>query len=171
MRAAYWNYIEKIIYDLPINEPGQFDSSRAKSKNLFSYIKTTRSDNSGVTPLKNEGTLITETEEKTNILNQQFQSVLTNETDLNIPDKGPSPHPSPIHISETGINKLSANLNPHKACGPDNINGRILKELIDQIAPILTDFFLNHLKQEKHQKIGNTQTLLRHLKKEKHINL
>jgi hypothetical protein len=78
---------------LPINEPGQFDSSRTKSKTLFSYIKGTRSDNSGVTPLKNEGKLITETEEKANILNQQFQSVLTNETDLNIPDKGPSPHP------------------------------------------------------------------------------
>jgi hypothetical protein len=67
---------------------------------------------------------------------------------------------------------LLANLNPHKACGPDNINGRVLKELKDQIAPILTEFFfLNHLKQEKHQKIGNTQTLLRHLKKEKNINM
>jgi hypothetical protein len=40
-----------------------------------------------------EGKLITETEEKANILNQQFQSALTNETDLNIPDKGPSSHP------------------------------------------------------------------------------
>jgi hypothetical protein len=52
--------------------------------------------------------LITETEEKANILNQQFQSVFTNETDLNIPDKGPSPHPQmpSINISETGINKL-----------------------------------------------------------------
>jgi hypothetical protein len=42
-------------------------------------------------------------------------------------------------ISETGINKLLANLNQHKACGPDNINGRVLKELKDQIAPILTE--------------------------------
>jgi hypothetical protein len=59
----------------------------------FIFLVLTRSDNSGVTPLKKEGKLITETEEKANILNQQFQSVLTNETDLNIPDKGPSPHP------------------------------------------------------------------------------
>jgi hypothetical protein len=82
--------------------------------------------------------LITETEEKANILNQPFQSVFTNETDLNIPDKGPSPHPQMPSIytliSETGINKLLANLNQHKACGPDNINGRLLKELKDQIA-------------------------------------
>jgi hypothetical protein len=93
LRAAYWNYIEKIICDLPIYEPGQFDSSRAKPKNLFNYIKSTHSDNSEVTPLRKESKLITETEEKANILNQQFQSVLTNETDLHIPDKSPSPHP------------------------------------------------------------------------------
>jgi hypothetical protein len=78
---------------LPIYEPGQFDSSRAKPKNLFNYIKSTHSDNSEVTPLRKESKLITETEEKANILNQQFQSVLTNETDLHIPDKSPSPHP------------------------------------------------------------------------------
>ena len=129
LRAAYWSYIEKIICDLPINEPGQFDSSKAKPKNLFSYIKSTRSDNSGVTPLKKEGKLITETEEKANILSQQFESVFNNETYLNIPGKGPSPHPQipSIHISETGINTFLSNLNPHKTCGPDNINGRVLK--------------------------------------------
>jgi hypothetical protein len=90
LRAAYWNYIEKIICDLPIYEPGQFDSSRAKPKNLFNYIKSTRSDNSEVTPLRKESKLITETEEKANILNQQFQSVLINEKHLHIPDKSPS---------------------------------------------------------------------------------
>jgi hypothetical protein len=141
LRAADCNYIEQIICDLPINEPGQLDSSRAKSGNLFSYIKSTRSDNSWVAPLEKEGTLITETEEKANILNQQFQSGFINETDLNIPDKGQSLHlqMSYMHISETGINKLLANLNPHKASGPDSINGRVLKELKDQIAPILTN--------------------------------
>ena len=129
MRAAYWNYIEKIICDLPINESGQFDSSSAKPKNLFSYVKNIRSDNSWVAPLKKEGKLITETEEKANILNQQFQSVFNNETYLNIPEKGPSPHPQIpyIHISETGINQFLSSLNPHKACGPDNINGPVLK--------------------------------------------
>jgi hypothetical protein len=48
-------------------------------------------------------------------------------------------------ISETGINKLLANLNPHKTCGPDNINGRVLKELKDQIAPILTEILKKSL--------------------------
>jgi hypothetical protein len=40
---------------------------------------------------------------------------------------------------------LLANLNPHKACGPDNINGRVLKELKDQFAPILTEFVFKSL--------------------------
>ena len=80
-----------MICDILIDEPGQYETAKAKPKNLFSYIKSTRSDNTGVAPLKKDGKLVTDTEEKANILNQQFQSVFTDETDDNIPDKGTSP--------------------------------------------------------------------------------
>jgi hypothetical protein len=43
-----------------------------------------------------------------------------------------------INISSAGVSKLLCNLNPHKACGLDNIHGRVLKELNEQVAPILT---------------------------------
>ena len=46
-----------------------------------------------------------------------------------------------IIITENGINKLLQNINIHKASGPDNIHGRILKECTTQIAPILTTLF------------------------------
>jgi hypothetical protein len=40
LRAAYWNNIEKIICDLPINEPGQFDSSSVIYRFIcFSFLK------------------------------------------------------------------------------------------------------------------------------------
>ena len=91
LRSAYWNYIEKIITDIPIDEPDQHKTSKAKHKNLFSYIKSIRTENSGVAPLKSDGILVTDTQEKANILNNQFQSVFTNETNTNIPDKGTSP--------------------------------------------------------------------------------
>jgi hypothetical protein len=29
----------------------------------------------------------------------------------------------------------------HKACGPDNINSRVMKDLKDQVAPILTKIY------------------------------
>jgi hypothetical protein len=47
-----------------------------------------------VCPLKKDGILYTDTVEKTNILNQQFQSVFTDDPPHDIPDKGPSPHPN-----------------------------------------------------------------------------
>ena len=52
---------------------------------LFSYIKSIRTDNSGVAPLKRNSILITDTVEKADILNNQFQSVCTNELDTDIP--------------------------------------------------------------------------------------
>ena len=54
-----------------------------------------------------------------------------------------------IIITENGINKLLQNINIHKASGPDNIHGRILKECTTQIAPILTTLFSLSLKTGK----------------------
>jgi hypothetical protein len=39
------------------------------------------------------------------------------------------------------ILNLLNNLNPHKARGPDNINSRVMKDLKDQVAPILTKIY------------------------------
>jgi hypothetical protein len=81
--------------------------------------------------LKKEGQLVADTKQKANILNEQFKSVFTTESIDNIPNKGASPHPDipPLTITTTGIRKLLDNVNPHKASGPDNISGRILKDL------------------------------------------
>ena len=59
----------------------------------------------------------TNTVEKTNILNQQFQSVFTHDLPHDIPDKGPSPHPimEQIYIKDKGVLNLLNNLSPHKA--------------------------------------------------------
>jgi hypothetical protein len=138
LRKAYHDYIEKIICDLPIGEPDQHIPSKVKHKQLFSYIKSIRTDNSGVAPLKRNGILVKDTVDKADILNNQFQSVFTNETDTDIPDKGHSPHSKipQINISSARVSKFLCILNPHKACGPDNIHGRVLKELNEQVATI-----------------------------------
>ena len=46
-----------------------------------------------------------------------------------------------IEISEVGVRKLLQELNPHKACGPDEITPMVLKTLATEIAPILTRIF------------------------------
>ena len=63
--------IEQIICDIPIGGPDQHIPSNVKPKKLFNYVKSIRTD----------GILVTGTVEKADILNNQFQSVFTNETD------------------------------------------------------------------------------------------
>ena len=49
-------------------------------------------------------------------------------------------------ITTDGISKMLQNLNPFKACGPDQIKPRILKELHQQISPILQIIYTKSLK-------------------------
>ena len=116
-------------------------------KKLFSYIKTQKTENSSIPPLRKDGLLKIDTYTKSNILNQQFHKELTPVTDTPIPDKGPSPfhQMKDINIQVNGVEKLLGNINPHKAKGPDEIHGRALKECKNIIAPILTIIFQKSL--------------------------
>jgi hypothetical protein len=53
---------------------------------------------------------------------------------------GPSPFPNleQIQIQPNGIKSLLSALNPHKATEPDNISGRFLKELHQELTPAPT---------------------------------
>jgi len=77
--------------------------------------------------------------DKANILNQQYQSVFTQEDTTSIPtlDGNPSPTMPDIEVTTEGILSLLKRLNPNKATGPDMMPARILKELADQCAPYL----------------------------------
>ena len=51
------------------------------------------------------------------------------------------PDSGDINITNTGVEKLLKNLNPHKAAGPDNIRPMVLKELASEISPILSTIY------------------------------
>ena len=44
---------------------------------------------------------------------------------------------SNIHVTEEGVKKLLQGLNTSKACGPDEISPKILKELSHELTPII----------------------------------
>jgi hypothetical protein len=50
-----------------------------------------------------------------------------------------------LTITTPAIQKLLNNINPHKTSGPDNISGRILKDLQNFTATILTIIFKKSL--------------------------
>ena len=77
--------------------------------------------------------------------------MFTQEDVNNIPEKEGDQFPTvpDVSIHQAGVLKLLKNINPHKATGPDEIPGKLLKELAIEVAPILTTIFRASLTQGK----------------------
>jgi hypothetical protein len=157
IRRSYWSFMNTIFTgnDSPFLEELE---SQFPNKKFWSYIKTKRSENSGISPLKDHGKLVTEPAQKAELLRQQFDSafskreVLTEE-EFNKrcpPLIGPQPFRkaelNDINITTPGVQKILSNLNPNKACGPDGVSPRLLRLFATEIAPALTLLFRASLK-------------------------
>ena len=138
-RQSYWKYIENIV--TPKEE-----EPHSGMKTFWTYIKHKRKDNIGISPLMMNGKLFCDPASKSKILNRQFKSAFSANSKFTKKEiiKSKRMHPSikhqtmkPFNITTNGIIKLLKNLNPYKAQGPDNISPRILKELADEISPLL----------------------------------
>ena len=87
--------------------------------------------------------------QKAEVLSQQFNSVFGEGKSYTIEEFNRKCNMTPgtytkledINITSSGVKKLLQSQNPHKACGPDGISPRILKELAEEIAPILTNIY------------------------------
>jgi hypothetical protein len=75
-------------------------------------------------------------------LNYQFTGVFTKKTDDQVPLlERKIPKMKDIRITEGGVLKLLQGLNISKARDPDEIIPKILKELSNELTPIMTHFF------------------------------
>ena len=117
-REAFKDYMSSIIC-------GEYKTGNKKT--FWSNVKSLRRDNCGVAHLKKNGIMFTQIEAKADILNQQFASGFSHENTSASPDIGPCPYPDmpDITVNNPGIAKLLSGLNPHKACGPDQIPPRV----------------------------------------------
>ena len=88
-------------------------------------------------------------QEKAELINQQFISVFTHENTSTLPDLGSSPFNTIVvdDIYADGVAKLLADLQGHKAHGPDGIPARLLKETAYNMAPLLTHIYKASLHQ------------------------
>jgi len=172
LKVAHDRYIEDIL-NLASHEDIDEGANKTKttfsSKKLFSLLKSTKRDSSGIAPLLKDGELFSSSGDKANILNSQFNSVFTPKQPLSLSQlatmaidsfpvlglnsdlpaqyKQAAAHPDmdSITISTNGILKLLKDLNPNKAAGPDHIKPLVLRELRDVIAPVLQVLFQKSL--------------------------
>ena len=138
LRDAYWKYVSNIFtFENDSSDPNT--SKPGKIKKFWSFVKSLKKDAYGITSLRENGILKTDSKEKANICNRQFQSAFTREDDSDPPSKGASPFSSmgDITVDPKGVTKLLDGLNVHKASGPDGLNARVLKECSNEISSIL----------------------------------
>ncbi|GAA6231470.1 uncharacterized protein LOC109141784 [Lates japonicus] len=57
------------------------------------------------------------------------------------------PGEEPLSVTPAEVRRILQRINPHKAAGPDNIPGRVLKGCAHQLTEVLTDIFNTSLKQ------------------------
>ena len=133
IRKAHNEYVEhKLIRGL----------EEGSTKPFWRYVKSLRRDNSGISPLKQNGKLH-DSKDKAEILNNQFKSVFTQPSASEIPEpQGPrAPILPPLVINYNGVYKLLSKLNIHKAMGPDQIPNIFLKKTATHTAELLTCIF------------------------------
>ena len=135
-RKSYWHYTKCIS---TITAP----DIKPNPKKLFSFLKATRKETTGVPPLKHQGKTSNDTIDKANALNNQFQSIFTEDSENIMPEIGDKRYNTmnDINITLNGVAKILKALNPNKASGPDELTPSILKELHEEIAPEVTFLF------------------------------
>ena len=131
-------------------------------KKLFSFLKSSKTDAQGIALLKKGDKVCTNDVDQANLLNAQFQSVISIRSPLNLiklchtamlngatslvsllPEhlKCKIPIMQDIKISTAGVNKLLSGLNVSKAAGPDAIRPIVLKELCQEITHVVALIF------------------------------
>ena len=116
-------------------------------KPFWWYMKSQRQDNCGISPLKCNGELHSDSQTKAWISNDQFSSVFTkhDQHDGTVLE-GPSIPPlAGLNISVKGVMKLVQEISPSKAGGPEEAPCCILKEHADNIVPVLTVIYRQSL--------------------------
>ena len=137
MDRAYKRYLGDILGINTTTQQEENSPPKVNTKKMYSLLKHSKQDSSGVAPLKSDGRTLSDDCEKSNALNRQSQSVFSpksperlsslaqrklqelNDQGCNLPFQ-PSPYSQmpQIQTSVKGIEKLLKSLNPHKAAGP-----------------------------------------------------
>ena len=107
-------------------------------KRFWSFVKTSTLLRYTPNILRNDRKVVTNVYERANLLNTWFSSVFIPPLNNSRPNAQSLAN---ILLTDCEVAQALENLDPNKACGPDNIPGRILKETAREIAPSLCRLF------------------------------
>ena len=93
IRDAYWKHISGIFSSNTDRADPDCPRKNEKAKKFWSFVKSLKKDAFRINSLRENGILKTDTLDKANICNRQFESAFTRESDTEIPSKGTSPFP------------------------------------------------------------------------------
>jgi len=120
VKESHNRYLNKVIGENLTENPKKF----------WSYVKHSESESLGIPPLKTEDGVSITDKDKAETLNSHFFSVFTHEQKP-LPQIGLSPFTSiaDLILPPDGVAKQLAQLNLHKACGPDKFPAKVFKEI------------------------------------------
>lgn len=102
---------------------------KANSKKFFSFIKSKKQDNIGVSILVDKGKSYITDIDMAEIFNKQFSCVFSNDDGICPRVNDPAaPSIGNLVVTPNGVRKLLDGLDPYKASGPDGASVRLLKE-------------------------------------------
>ena len=130
--SKYFNYLKGMIGDFQTNP-----------KRFWSYLKCVRGTKGSLSVLKDGDSEVHGDVERANLLNQTFASKFT-EPHVQVYPIPPVYELPPLNnfvVSEGDVRRALAALQAHKACGPDNISARIIKECSEQLLTPLAVLF------------------------------
>ena len=124
------------------------DNAKKNPKAFYQYLNSRCKVQSKVGPLKDSsGNVHTDDSVQAGLLNDKFVESFTREDLSSLPtpvqkfDPAMGPPLSSIHVEvETVTGKINC-LNPNKACGPDGIRARTLRELSTELSEPITIIF------------------------------
>ena len=110
-------------------------------------MKSQKQETFGISALKSNGNVITDSLSKAEILNSQFKSVFTPQSGNTFPQLPGTQFPKikPLHISENGVFMLLDRIDVSKSSGPDKLPGRLLQSLAKEITPVVHFIFTQSL--------------------------
>ena len=140
--------------------------TKDNNKNLWSFIKSKKMEPSGIATLKGSNNkTYNDNETKANILNTYFASSFSASGDKEVLiNLNKMEEIGNITVDEIGIHSLLKNLKINKATGPDDLPARLLKELSNELSPILVVLFqasLNQGKVPQDWKLANVSPLFK----------